>query len=479
MTEKLVQDRLNKLEKLKAMGIDPYPYRYDGGIPVAEALAAFKDEATEGRVSVCGRISAIRAHGRSAFLDLRDSTGKIQLYIKSDQVGAPGFELYRLLDLGDIIGIEGELFKTRTGEVTVAVSGLTLLCKSLRPPPEKWHGLKDVEQRYRRRSVDLFSNQPVFETFLQRIRILSLMRQFLNGRGFVEVETPMMHAIAGGAAARPFITHHNALDIDLYLRIAPELYLKRLLVGGIEKVYEINRNFRNEGIDSRHNPEFTMLELYQAYVDYEVMMAITRELIMYLVGELGLGTKITFGDTELDLSTPWKRATYTELFETTAGVGIEDEEAVRKKAKGTDLEVEGRTHFEIVDALFRALVEPTLINPTFVLDYPLPLCPLTKAKRGNPKLTERFELYIAQMELANAYSELNDPVEQAARFKEQLADSTGEWAKLDEDFLLALEYGMPPAGGLGLGIDRLVMVLTNSRSIRDVIFFPLLRPASS
>ncbi len=479
MTEKLVQDRLTKLEKLKALGISAYPYRYDGGIAIDRALARLKNGVSGEQVRVCGRIAAIRAHGKSAFLDLRDSTGKIQLYVKHDRVGEQGFELYSLLDLGDIIGVEGELFKTRTGEITVAASELTLLCKSLRPPPEKWHGLKDVELRYRHRSVDLFSNHPVLETFLQRIRILKLMRQFLDARGFVEVETPMMHPVAGGAAARPFTTHHNALDIDLYLRIAPELYLKRLLVGGIEKVYEINRNFRNEGIDSRHNPEFTMLELYQAYADYEVMMELTEELVMYLVGELGLGTEVPFGDAVVDFSRPWKRATYTELFESIVGVGIEDEQAVRKKANEADLEVAGRTHFETVDALFKARVDTTLINPTFVVDYPLPLCPLTKAKRGNSKLTERFELYIAQMELANAYSELNDPIEQARRFKEQLADSVGEWAKLDEDFVSALEYGMPPAGGLGVGIDRLVMVLTNCRSIRDVIFFPLLKPRSS
>ncbi len=479
MSERLVQERLRKLEEIEALGIDPYPYRYDKGIPIAQARARFDDTSEGQEISVRGRTAAIRGHGKSAFLDLKDATGKIQLNIRADKLGEEGFKLYKLLDLGDIIGATGELFVTRTGELTVSVSELVLLCKSLRPPPEKWHGLKDVELRYRRRSVDLFTNPDVFETFMKRIKIVRLIRHFLEARGFVEVETPMMHAIAGGAAARPFVTHHNTLDIDLYLRIAPELYLKRLLVGGMEKVYEVNRNFRNEGISSKHNPEFTMLELYQAYADYEVMMELTQDLVMFLLGELSLGPRLTYGEMEIDFSTPWRRATYTELFEHIVGIGIEDESAVRKRALETEISVKDRTHFEIVHALFEALVEPTLINPTFVVDYPLPLCPLTKVKRGNPKLTERFEPYIACMEIGNAYSELNDPVDQARRFREQLADAAGEWARLDEDFLVALEYGMPPAGGLGIGIDRLVMLLTNNPSIRNVIFFPQLRPTTS
>jgi lysyl-tRNA synthetase class 2 len=416
----------------------------------------------------------MRPHGKAAFLHIKDWTGKLQVYIKLDRVGEEKYDIFRLLDLGDLIGVEGEVFKTRTGEITVFADDFTVLSKALLPPPEKWHGLKDVEIRYRQRYLDLSSNDKVMELFLKRSNIIKSIRKFLDDRNFVEVETPMMQPIPGGAVAKPFITHHNVLDMDLYLRIAPELYLKRLLVGGMERVYEINRNFRNEGISTRHNPEFTMMELYQAYSDYDGMMELTESLITTLVRELYNEFEIPYGDRKLNMSPPWLRSTFSELLVKHASVDLNDENGLREKGKSLGLNVEGVHKDIIAEDIFKQLVEKELWTPTFVLDYPVTLCPLTKSCDNDPDLAQRFELYIATMEIANSYTELNEPIEQTKRFHDQTVDIDEE-GKIDEDFLKALKYGMPPAGGLGIGIDRLIMILTNSLSIRDVILFPLLR----
>lgn len=474
--EKFEQDRLEKLKKLRAKGIDPYGKRYDKLINLRSITENYSAEETK-RVRAAGRILSIRPHGKAAFLDIRDWTGKIQLYIKLDTVGGRNFEILQLLDLGDIIGVEGTLFKTRTGEITILVEELVVLSKALLPPPEKWHGLKDVELRYRQRYLDLIANAQAMKTSLDRVKIIKGIRRFFDERGFLEVETPMMQLIPGGAVARPFVTHHNTLDLDLYLRIAPELYLKRLLVGGMERVYEINRNFRNEGISTQHNPEFTMLEAYQAYGDYNDMMNLTEEMVCSLVMELNGNYEITFGEKTVHLSPPWKRATFCELLKENAGVDFNDTEGLVREASRLGLKTQGVHRDIIANDLFEKTVVPKLIDPTFVIDYPATLCPLTKLCEGNPRLAQRFELYITTMEVANSYTELNEPLEQEKRFLEQVGEELG-WGKIDEDFILALKYGMPPAGGLGVGIDRLVMVLTGNTSIRDVILFPLLRPAS-
>lgn len=475
MADKLFEERLAKAEKLRELGIDPYGSRFDGAVDVSHALGKFEPDAEHTAVTVAGRITALRGHGKSTFLDISDWTGRIQVYLQKNRLGDESYDLLKLLDIGDTIGVRGELEKTRSGEITVFASDFRILCKALRPLPEKWHGLKDVELRYRRRYLDLITNPAAMDAFLKRVRILKSIRDYLEAEGFVEVETPMMHPVATGAAARPFSTHHNTLDMDLYLRIAPELYLKRLLVGGMERVYEINRNFRNEGLSPKHNPEFTMLELYQAYSDYNGMMDITEGIFAAAAASVELPDKIEFDAKEIDLARPWKRRTYRSLVEEQVGCSIDDKDAVRQKAESLKIDVADTPHLILVQALFDHLVEPTLIDPTFVTEYPTPLCPLTKEKTGDPTVAERFELYIAGMEIANAYTELNDPVEQRKRFETQLAgaDQAGQ---LDEDFLLALEHGMPPAGGLGIGIDRLVMILTGNRSIREVILFPLLRP---
>jgi len=470
-------DRRRKLEKLREAGIDPFGEKYPDTAPIGEIVNSYA-EGEEKQVRAAGRITAIRGHGRAAFMDIKDWTGKIQVYMRQDVLGEETFALIEHLDLGDIIGVEGKLGKTRTGEITIFAETFKPLSKSLLPLPEKWHGLKDIELRYRRRCLDLICNPSVMDVFLKRTRIISLIRRYLDERGFVEVETPMMQAIPGGAAARPFITHHNALDIDLYLRISPELYLKRLLVGGIEKVYEINRNFRNEGISTRHNPEFTMMEIYQAYADYNVMMELTEDLISFLIENIfGGGTaEIPHGERKIAVSRPWARRKYADLFREHIGLELDDEEGILKKAKEMGIEAPDMPIGFVANELFEKLVEDKLLNPTFVLDYPTDICPLTKACPDNPRLAQRFELYICGMEIANAYTELNDPIEQRKRFERQLAQGGDEVKKIDEDFLTALKYGMPPAGGLGIGIDRLIMVLTNCQSIRDVILFPLLRP---
>ena len=479
----LMRVRLEKMEELKARGIEPYGGRYPR-THLAAWIVEHYDECEGQEVRIAGRLMARRGHGKASFGNLRDVSGQIQIYLRQDDVGAETYNLFQRLDIGDIIGVRGRVFKTRTGEVTVAVGELTLLAKSLRPLPEKWHGLKDVDLRYRQRYLDLIVNPGVKETFVIRSRVIHAIRNFLERRGFLEVETPMMHPIAGGAAARPFITHHNALDMDLYLRIAPELYLKRLLVGGFEKVYEINRNFRNEGISTKHNPEFTMLELYQAYADYHDMMDLTEEMISTVASEVLGTTTITYQGVEINLAPPWKRQTMLEAVKEHTGLDFnryrDDGEQARRAARELGVEVEEKDSWgTVLNKVFEEKVEPQLIQPVFILDYPIEISPLAKRKEDDPALTYRFELFIYAREMANAFSELNDPLDQRARFLKQLEKRRAgdeEAHMMDEDYLTALEYGMPPAGGLGIGIDRLVMLLTDSPSIRDVILFPLMRP---
>jgi len=471
---KFEQMRREKRQKLIQLGIDPYGQR----MPSPELSEAIKAGYEEGRKARCsGRIVLLRDIGKLIFLTVRDSSGSIQLGF-SKQLLADKWEMIKLLDLGDIIWAEGQLGKTKTGEITIWAEKVEILSKALLPPPEKFHGLSDQDLRYRQRYVDLWANPDVMERFRKRSAMVASIRAFLQARGFIEVETPMMQAIAGGAAARPFVTHHNALDIDLYLRIAPELFLKRLLVGGMEKVFEINRNFRNEGLSTRHNPEFTMMELYQACGDYEVMMDLTEELVTHLVEKHCSGWELPFGEVTVNYARPWRRATYAELLKECAGCDIDDIAAVRQKARSLGIHEADKDDAVVINDVFEMTVEQTLIHPTFVMDYPSAICPLTKQSKKDPRYAERFELYIAGMELANAYTELNDPDVQEANFRQQLRGLSEEesMAKMDDDFITALKYGMPPAGGLGVGIDRLTMLLTGATSIRDVILFPLLKP---
>ncbi len=469
------QARLEKLAKLRALGIDPYGGKFPNAQPLQTIADKYDPENEEQTVCGAGRIILLRDIGKLIFITLRDRTGTIQTGLSKKFLGQT-WDAAKLLDLGDIIGIEGMLGKTKTGEITVWATSFNLLCKATLPPPGKWHGLQDVELRYRRRYVDLFTNPDVMATFRDRIAIIQTIRQFLQDRQFLEVETPMMHAIAGGAAARPFITHHNALGIDLYLRIALELHLKRLLVGGMERVFEINRNFRNEGISTQHNPEFTMCELYQAYSDYNGMMDLTEELFCLLVRQRSENMQLKFNGQTVDYSPPWRRKTYAQLFAEYVGCEITDITTIRQKARKLEITEADMDDTIVTNELFEHFVEDNLINPTFVIDYPAALCPLTRRKPDNPNIAERFELYICAMEIANAYTELNDPAVQEENFRLQLRGQTETMAKMDEDFITALKYGMPPAGGLGFGIDRLVMLLTDSPSIRDVILFPLMRP---
>jgi lysyl-tRNA synthetase class 2 len=436
-----------------------------------------------GPVSLAGRLVAMRDHGKTAFAHLMDRTGRIQLYTRADQLGDE-YAPFTTLDVGDFIGVTGEMFRTRTGQLTVAVTSFTFLSKSLRPLPEKWHGLKDVETRYRQRYVDLVVNPEVREIFLLRSRIIRAIRAFLDARGFLEVETPMMQPIPGGAIARPFRTHHNALDMDLYLRIAPELYLKRLVVGGFERVYEINRNFRNEGISTQHNPEFTTVEFYQAYADYQDLMELTEELFTELAQSVLGRLTLTWGEHSIDLARPWRRLPFFQGISDALGMTVTPETdgaAVARAAADKGVHTKGGAAWLVWKDVFDELVEPTLVQPTFVIDFPIELSPLAKKKRDNPLLVDRFELFIGRRELANAYSELNDPIDQLGRFREQAAlqargDDEAHW--LDEDYVRALEFGMPPAAGEGIGIDRLVMLFANQPSIREVILFPHLRPES-
>jgi lysyl-tRNA synthetase class 2 len=473
----LIEQRKAKAEALKAKGLPLYPAKTAEHIPIGQSLSDFQEGA---KASFCGRITAKRSHGKAAFLDLRDSTGKIQLYIKADIVGEDNFFIFQNLDIADIVQVEGELFKTHTGELSIKVEKLAILSKALRPLPEKWHGLKDVDVRYRQRYLDLISNEEVKKVFMARSGIIRTVRGFLESKGFLEVETPMMHSIAGGAAGRPFKTYHNEYSMDLFLRIAPELYLKELLVGGLDKIYEINRSFRNEGVSTRHNPEFTMLEVYSAYSDSLGMMDLCESLIVSLAQGLHGKTILSYQGKEIDFTPPWKRVSFAELVKEKFDIVPADSEDLmlqKLKAKGFAKEVNKLSRTQIAKIIEEVLEEGVGFNPTFVTDYFTSMCPLAKSKEGNPLIAERFELYAAGLEIGNAYSELNDPQEQRRRFEDEIKDLTPEEKKnVDDDYCLALEHGMPPAGGLGIGIDRLVMLLTDQPSIRDVILFPLLRP---
>ena len=474
--------RLEKLQKIRDLGLDPWGQRFDGHIPISEAREKCPEESgTDGEtVRVAGRIMLRNNRGKLKFYHVQDWTGRIQLMVSRGDLSDEQWELVGALDLGDLVGIDGRLRVSQTGEKTIFAEKITMLCKSLAQPPEKFHGAKDVEMLLRQRSIDLIYNEGVLDRMLKRTRIIHSIRQTLSGEGFVEVETPVLHAVAGGAAARPFITEHNTLGIELFMRIALELHLKRLMVGGVERVYEIGRVFRNEGIDATHNPEFTMIEVYQAYGDYGSMMDLTEKIVVDATELLGDGMVLPWGDDEVDFTPPWPRRTYAELFEEHAGCAMGDTEAVAGVARRLEIDTVGVHPDVVINRVFEETVEDALAGPVFVIDYPASLCPLTKRKADNPEIAERFELFIHGMELANAYTELNDPLLQDELFRTQLdgLDEDDSMAKLDTDFLEALRIGMPPAGGLGIGIDRLVMLLTDSRSIRDVIFFPLLRPES-
>jgi lysyl-tRNA synthetase class 2 len=474
-TNKLEQQRQKKLSEVEKLGIDPYGGRYEGAEPAENIKTHFVDGDETQQANCAGRIALLRDIGKLIFITLRDRSGTIQVGLSKSLLTEQQWKLAKLLEVGDIIGAAGQLGKTKTGEITIWAGQLTLLSKCLCQPPEKFHSLVDIDLRYRQRYVDLWANPEVTELFKKRCAIISTIRTFLENRGFLEVETPMMQTIPGGAAAKPFVTHHNSLDMDLFLRIAPELFLKKLLVGGMEKVFEINRNFRNEGLSRWHNPEFTMLELYQACADYNVMMDLAEEIICLLTEKHCQSNKVQFDNMTIDYAKPWRRAKYAELLEEYSGCNIDDIPAVRTKAKSLGLDEAGMDDAVVVNEVFEATVEEHLVNPTFVIDYPAALCPLTKRKKEDPKYAERFELFIGKMELANAYTELNDPAVQEENFRIQLRGQKESMAKMDTDFITALKYGMPPAGGLGIGIDRLIMVLTGASSIRDVVLFPLLK----
>ncbi len=487
--------RREKLRKLRELGVDPWGHRFDDHQRIADIRARegeiVAEPPVEGqrhrvqhgpRVRAAGRIVLQRRAGKLIFADIRDWSGQVQLFIGRNQVGEEQWAMAECFDLGDLIGVEGELKHTQTGELTIFADQLTFLTKSIEPHPEKHHGLTDPEQRQRKRYLDLIHTEGVLPRFLNRTKIVQSIRQTLAGQQFVEIEGPTLHSIAGGAAARPFKTHHNALDIPLYLRIALELHLKRLLVGGIERVYELGRVFRNEGVSPRHNPEFTMLEIYQAYGDYETMMRLTEKLITEAIAATGQPLVLPWGDKTIDFTPPFARKTYDELFTEHTHLAPDDEAGIRKLADSIGFDTSGNKHPDVIKSeVFEERVEEHLTGPIFVIDYPASICPLTKRKTSNPAVAERFELFIHGMELANAYTELNDPDLQEELFRTQLTGQAEEdsMAKMDHDFIRALRYGMPPAGGLGIGIDRLVMLLTNSPSIRDVILFPLLRPEAT
>ena len=475
---------LSMLADLRARGIEPYPHSYRVTHRAAEILA-WGDRVTpeEGEeVAIAGRLMAKRGHGKAGFAHLLDATGRIQIYAREDVLGPDRYALFDSFSVGDWVGVQGRVFRTRTGEITVKAHGVSLLAKALRPMPDTWHGLQDTETRYRQRYVDLFMNPDVRETFRRRTKIVGTMRRFLDARGYLEVETPILQPLYGGAFARPFVTHHNALDAELYLRISDELYLKRLIVGGFEKVYEFSRDFRNEGIDRSHNPEFTILELYEAYADYEDMMRLTEAMLVEVIQEVRGSTVIEYQGTRLDFTPPWRRISMLEAVSEAVGENVSDLDPARLERlvekHGIDSDPKGGVGGRL-DDLFSELVQPQLVQPTFVLDHPKEISPLAKVNRRNPKLVERFEPFVAGMEIGNAFSEQTDPVAQDEAFDRQAearAQGNEEAHPKDRDFLRALQYGMPPTGGLGIGLDRFTMIVTDSRSIRDVILFPQLRP---
>ena len=480
-TESLVEQRIRKLQELRDRGINPYPYSFDRTHLAAEVLASF-DAIQGAEVRLAGRLLTVRLMGKAAFAHIQDGSGRIQIYVRRDRVGDEQYELFKALDLGDFVGVSGKPFRTKTGEITIEVESLSLLSKSLRGLPEKWHGLTDVEKRYRQRYLDLISNEEVRQVFVTRSRTIDAIRRYLVDHGFLEVETPILQPIHGGAAAKPFATHHNALDRDLYLRIALELYLKRCVIGGIEKVFEIGRNFRNEGISTRHNPEFTMLELYQAYTDYSGIMTILEDMVPTVARQVLGTTTIEYSGYTIRLDAPWPRIPLRDAIRNESGIDYEEyptAEALYEVVRGAGVHVEpNSTRAKLIDSLLSSFVEPKLIQPTFLIDYPVEMSPLAKRKRDDFELVERFEAFIGGMEIGNAFSELNDPLDQRERFEQQLAERAAgdeEAQPMDEDFLIALEHGMPPTGGLGVGIDRLVMLFTGNNSIREVILFPQLR----
>jgi lysyl-tRNA synthetase class 2 len=476
--------RKAKCADLRARGVEPYPYSYARTHHTRQVLDLGEAVTTEPGlvVSVAGRLMGRRGHGKAGFGHVLDQTGRVQVYAREDVLGAAGYGLWELLDLGDWVGVKGPVFRTRTGEITVQAQELTLLAKSMRPLPDKWHGLVDPETRYRQRYADLFMNPEVRDVFAKRTRALSTIRRFLDARGYLEVETPVLQPLYGGAFARPFVTRHNALGMDLYLRISNELYLKRLLVGGFERVYEFAKDFRNEGIDRSHSPEFTMLEVYQAFADYRDIMRLTEEMFARLAEEVGGGMTLEYQGQKLDFTPPWPEVSILEAVKGAVGEDVSDMDPARLErlcdARGLAARP-GSGAGGMLDELFSALIQPALIQPTFVIDHPREISPLAKVKRGNAHVVERFEPFVCGMEVGNAFSEQNDPAEQEHQFQLQMdrrAQGDDEAQVLDKDFLRALEYGMPPTGGLGVGIDRIVMLLTDSRSIRDVILFPALRP---
>jgi lysyl-tRNA synthetase class 2 len=473
------RDRRAKLDRLRAAGVEPFPHSYPGVVPIERVRVAHVDlepgAETEAAYRVAGRIAARRGHGRASFLDIVDRSGRVQLHAREDELGTESYALLTELDLGDLIGVDGTAFATRRGEFTLAVTGWQLLAKSLRPPPEKFHGLEDVETRHRRRELDLLANTETRELFILRSRVVSSVRRWLDDRGFLEVETPVLQPLYGGALARPFTTHHNQLDRDLYLRVATELYLKRLIVGGLERVYELGRDFRNEGVSPKHNPEFTMLEWYEAHADYAMIARELEELIAHVAAEVGY-------DGELDFTPPWRRVALRDAIREETGLDVlasRDRDELVGAARGQGIELDpAETWPRLVDGLLTKRVEPTLRQPTFVLDYPVELSPFAKAHRSDPGLVERFECFAMGTEFANAFTELNDPDEQRARFEHQAAQTAQgdeEAQPYDEDYLRALEHGMPPTGGIGVGIDRLVMILSGRSSIREVVLYPAMR----
>jgi lysyl-tRNA synthetase, class II len=491
--EQILQRRAH-LDELSQLGVDPYPHRFERSVTVSDLVGANGEtagpelEATRVDVVTSGRVLGIRSFGKANFLVLSDGRSKVQTYVRKDSLSERDFHIFQLLDIGDVIGVDGHLFRTRTNELTIWASKVEFLAKCHLPLPEKWHGLTDVEIRYRQRYLDLIVNPEARGVFEVRSRVVSALRAFLNARNYLEVETPMMHPVAGGAMARPFTTHHNALDLDLFLRIAPELYLKRLVVGGLERVYEINRNFRNEGISTRHNPEFTMLEFYQAYSDYQDLMTMTEEMVSS-VAQSAVGTdQLQYEGDTISLRAPYARVSLRQgVIDAAARLGVavvesdlRDPDKARQLASRLDVHVDAKNGAgKITTSIFETLVEGSLVQPTFVYDFPTEVSPLSKQRADDPDTVERFELYIGKMEIANAFSELNDPLEQRRRFEQQLlekAQGDQEAHAMDEDYVRALEYGLPPTAGEGVGVDRLVMLLTGSRSIRDVILFPHMRP---